>query len=341
MLPELPGVITAAQVSTTGAAIASVQAPSGVIAWSPGAHADPWNHVEAAMALDVAGCRPAAERAYEWLLSRQRADGSWAAAYRGDEVEDPAADANFCAYVAAGAWHHFLSTRDAGFLEDMWPAVERAIEFTLALQTPRGEILWARDASGRPWPGALLSSSSCIHLSLRCALAIADELGHERPRWHTAIERLATVVAARPDAFEDKREYAMDWYYPVLGGAVSGVEAEARIERDWERFVVRGLGVRCVSHRPWVTVAETCELVLTLDALGHAADARRLFSWVHRLRGGDGGYWTGVTFPEGELWPEEQPTWTSAAVLLAADALAGASPAATFFSTDEPLEAAG
>ena len=37
-----------------------------------------------------------------------------------------------------------------------------------------------------------------------------------------------------------------------------------------------GLGVRCVSDRPWVTAAETCELVLTLDAIGRSADAMGL-----------------------------------------------------------------
>jgi hypothetical protein len=62
---------------------------------------------------------------------------------------------------------------------------------------------------------------------------------------------------------------------------------------------------------------------------------------VQHLREPDGGYWTGVTFPERELWPDEQPTWTSGAVLLAADALAGATNAASLFCVEEPLEAAG
>ena len=35
--------------------IAALQLPSGMILWFPGGHADPWNHVEAAMALSVGG----------------------------------------------------------------------------------------------------------------------------------------------------------------------------------------------------------------------------------------------------------------------------------------------
>ena len=66
----------------------------------------------------------------------------------------------------------------------------------------------------------------------------------------------------------------MDWYYPILGGVLRGHAAHARVAAGWERFVVEGRGVRCVSDRPWVTAAETCEFVMALDAIGadeHAA----------------------------------------------------------------------
>ena len=107
-----------------------------MIPWFPGGHADPWNHVEAAMALALGGRRAEAERAYEWLVGMQRADGSWHQYYLADGVEQDKLDANVCAYVAAGVWHHCLLTRDRGFLETMWPVVERAIDFVLDLQTP-------------------------------------------------------------------------------------------------------------------------------------------------------------------------------------------------------------
>ena len=55
VLPEVAGIITAAQVAETVDAIASVQQPDGNIPWVPGGQTDPWNLVEAAMALDVGG----------------------------------------------------------------------------------------------------------------------------------------------------------------------------------------------------------------------------------------------------------------------------------------------
>jgi hypothetical protein len=328
---ELSGLLSSEQAAATAARIAEVQLDSGCIPATPGGLADPWNHVEAAMALDLAGLHDGAAHAYGWLAEAQRPDGSWAMAYRDGMVVDPATDANFCAYVATGAWHHHLATGDRAFIHELWPVIEAAVEFALCLQAPGGEVLWARDARGRPWPGALLTSSSCIHLSLGCALEAARLLGLSRPSWETARHRLAHAIAHCPEAFEERGRFSMDWYYPVLSGVLEGAAAESRLAQSWDRFVVPGLGVRCVEDRPWVTVAESCELVLALDAVGWTEEAQEIFGWVQDLRGTSGAYWTGTTFPEGRLWPEEQPTWTSAAVLLAADALSDSSLTAALF----------
>jgi hypothetical protein len=287
------------------------------------------------MALDVAGLHEAAAQAYEWLACGQRRDGSWAASYRNGRVEDAFTDVNFCAYAATGIWHHFLATDDLEFLFQRWPMVEKAIECVLSLQRPGGEIWWARDAKGQPWPGALLSSCSSIHKSLECAIAIATRLGRPRPRWEEARRALRAALRGRPEAFEPKDRWAMDWYYPILGGAIRGPDADIRLAERWEEFVVEGLGVRCVADRNWVTVAESCELVLTLDALGRRREAWTVFGWLARLRGPTGLYWTGITFPDGERWPLERPTWTSAAVLLAADALCSTSRTAGLFKHPE------
>jgi hypothetical protein len=333
-LPEVAGVITAAEVDATVSAIASVQLPDGNIPWTPGDHTDPWNLVEAAMALDVGGRHAAAEHAYEWLRSMQRPDGCWHAYYVGRDVKDPALDTNVTCYIANGVWHHYLSTGDTEFLEEFWPVVECAIDFALDQQTETGEVAWRGDDPG---DGALLTGSSSVHASLRCAIAIAERLGHERPDWELSLGALAIAIAHRPDSFLDKGRWAMDWYYPVLSGVLRGHAAHARMAADWGRFVVRGRGVRCVSDRPWVTAAETCELVMALDAIGLDEQAAALFSWIQFLRNDSGGYWTGANFADerferdGELFPVEQPTWNSAAVVLAANALGGSGPTAGLF----------
>ncbi len=326
--------MTADELMATVDAIAAVQLPDGNIPWVPGQHSDPWNLVEAAMALDLGGRHADAVRAYEWLRRMQRPDGAWHAYYIGNEVEDPALDTNVTSYVATGAWHHYLVTRDQRFLEEFWPVVERAIDFALDQQNETGELAWRGDD---PADGALLTGSSSAHASLRCAIAIAEHLGHERPDWELSLGSLAIAIAHRPDVFLDKQRWAMDWYYPILGGVLRGHSAHARVAAGWNTFVVDGRGVRCVSDRPWITAAETCELVMALDAIGAPDQAWKLFDWVQFLRADGGGYWTGANFDgehferDGQLYPPEQPTWNLAAVVLASHALAGDGPTAGLF----------
>jgi hypothetical protein len=148
---------------------------------------------------------------------------------------------------------------------------------------------------------------------------------------------LAIAIAHRPERFLDKDRWAMDWYYPILVGVLRGHAAEARLASKWDTFVAPGRGVRCVSDQPWITAAETCELVMALDAIGLHERARTLFEWVQFLRHTDGSYWTGMNFAGdrydeiGEYFTAEQPTWNSAAVVLAANALGGSGPTAGLF----------
>jgi len=332
-LPEVPGLVSAADLRCTAGTIAEWQLPDGMIPWFPGGHADPWNHVEAAMALAVTGHLDEAEAAYRWLVGNQHENGAWHRFYLAGGIEDAKFDANVTAYVATGVWHHWLLTGDRSFLEALWPVVERAIDFVLDLQTPRGEVLWARHPDGTPWSFALLTGSSSICHSLRCAVALAEELGHERPDWELSLGHLAHVVRTRPDgAFAPKDRWAMDWYYPVLGGAVTGDEARYHLADRYHEFVMEGHGVRCVGNKDWATAAETSECAmahLLVDDRGTALD---LFHSTLAMRRPDGRYLTGIVYPDRVTFPDEEcSTYTAAAVVLAADALSGASPASSLF----------
>ena len=333
---DVPGLVTGAELQQTADAIAEWQLPSGMIPWFPDGHADPWNHVEAAMALTLGGHHAAARQAYQWLASIQRPDGAWHQYYLADRVEQDKLDANVCAFVATGIWHHWLCTGDRVFTEHMWPVVERAIDFVLDLQTPRGEILWARHADGTPWSFALLTGSSSMCHSLRCAIALAGLLGHERPDWELSAGRLAHVIRHdEAEAFAPKHRWAMDWYYPVLTGVITGEEGRARLAARHDAFVLDGRGVRCVADRPWVTVAETCEYAMANLAVGEVGLARELFGWAQQFRTDDGRYWTGTVYPDVSRFPaNERSTYTAAAIVLTGDALAGpsGSPAATLFT---------
>ena len=323
--------------------IASVQQPSGAIPWFEGGYCDPWDHVEAAMGLSICGEYARAERAYQWLANKQLDDGSWWAAYKDGRIENnERRETNFVAYVATGVWHHYLIARNDAFLERMWPTVESAIEFVLAQQQPEGDINWAVDTGGKPKNDALVTGCSSIYKSLECAHNIAVTLDHDRPRWLLARRRLGVALREKPHRFdrtwESKSRYSMDWFYPVLTGVIPRARALSHLQARWDDFVEDGMGCRCVSDEPWVTVAESCELTMALLAAGDRARAVELYSWLHQWQLEDGSYWTGYQFVQDLLWPDEKPTWTAGAILLAADALTEHSAAAHLFNRVEIIE---
>jgi len=57
-----------------------------------------------------------------------------------------------------------------------------------------------------------------------------------------------------------------------------------------------------------------------------------LLTWTRAHRRDDGSYWTGIVYPEKETFPfSERTTYTAGAIVLAADALSNATPAAGLF----------
>ncbi len=326
--------------------IRELQRPNGAIPWFDGGVFDPWNHIEAAMGLATAGATEDAAKAYRHLAETQLKDGSWWGQYgsavpldddkyTGDGDEQAKRDTNFAAYAATGVWHHYLITEDEQFLKEYWPIVRKATDWVLTYQSDEGEIRWAADDPQTRQNDALVTGCSSIYKSLECAILIAQELGEGWRSWAEARSRLGDAIRHKPHRFdrewEPKDRFSMDWYYPVLSGALTADAAKARLASKWEEFVAEGSGCRCVNDQPWVTVAETCELTLALLHTGQEAKAKEMFSWIHQWRDDDGAYWMGYQYAEDVPWPREKPAWTSGAVLLAADALFKVTPACDLF----------
>lgn len=339
-LPHLPGILTTADLARTADSIQALQLPNGMIPWYPGGHCDPWNHVETAMALDIMGRSDAALRAYQWLADIQRADGSWHNYYMPDgSLEDAKLDSNVIAYIGTGLWHHWLCTRDTKGVAELWPTVKSALEWVLDHRRADGTVLWAREVDGCPWDYALLTGSSSIRHALHCGAALGALVGDPRPEWNRAADIIDNVINTDLTAFEPKDRWAMDWYYPVLTGAMTGARAKARLAEGWDRFVMDDRGVRCVSDEQWVTAAETSECAIAHCAVGDRETARELLLWTMPHRCIDGAYFTGIVYP---VEPDktivnfpanERSAYTAAAIILAADAIAMPSTASSIFTS--------
>jgi hypothetical protein len=312
--------------------IVSQQLPSGAIPWYRGGVTDPWDHVECAIALDFSRRCGEAGLAYKWMINTQNPDGSWYFSYFNDKAQDLTKDTNFSTYIATGLWFHYFVTRDLDFLRYMWPAVEKCINFALSLQQPRGEIYWGLSENNEVWPGAILTASSSTWLSIKYGIGIAKTLGVDKPDWKEACQRLARAIKEQPELFdrlgEDKSGHAMTWYYPILVGLLKGKQAEERLSRGWQDFIIDGWGCKCFTDRQSICVAETFELVLALVRMGARDKAKMVLDWVMQFTDSDGVFYREVYWPrreirQSELQPQahEKNTWTSAAAILAMVAL--------------------
>lgn len=322
--------------------IAQQQLDDGRIPWFRGQITDPWDHVEAAMGLTVAGHNDAAKRAYQWLAKAQNTDGSWYSEYgqRAETYHDlPDAklkQSHHGIYLATGLWHYHLATADLALIKQLWPTLEQAAAFVLQLQTEHGDILWGKDGDNQLLDDSLITACSAIYKSLGCALNLCDKLTLQRPYWVQAYRRLGEALRHKPERFDrswaSKKRYAMDWFYPFLSGVVAGQAGRDQLLQRWQEFVVPELGCLCVNDHPWVTVAETAELCLALTSLGLSEQAEQLLQQLLQFQDdSDGGFWTGYVHTDEALWPEEKTTWTAAAVLLATDSLLHLTPAGRLF----------
>jgi hypothetical protein len=184
------------------------------------------------------------------------------------------------------------------FVDHLWPTVQRSLDWVLGMRKPNGTPLWA-----------------CTALDRAVGLRAAHRFVQHRPRAEVrrpvggADQRAAArlvrgrphawpyIVATQPDAFEPKERWAMDWYYPVLTGCLTGEPAKARLADGWPVFAMEGKGIRCVSDEPWITASETAEASIAHAAIGDLSTATDLLQWTRSHRQDDGSYLTGIVYP--------------------------------------------
>ena len=316
--------------------ILKVQNQDGSIPWEVNKKLDPWDHIEAAMGLSVSGKKEEAESAFLWLKTNQLSDGSWYSEYLMSSPVTKRKETNFSAYIATGLWHYYLIFEDKNFLKFMLPTIIKCVNFVTSMQTEQGDIYWASEEDKEILDDSLITGSSSIYKSLECASAIFNLLGESSLQTDISKKNLKNSILNNPERYdrswESKSRYSMDWYYPILCGLYDDKKSIKDIETKWSKFIVDDMGCKCVEEEPWVTVAESSELVVALVKIGLREEALKIFNSLHQWRDKqDGLYWTGYVYKDKKFWPVEKPTWTAGAVLLAADALYEFTPGSELF----------
>ena len=232
------------------------------------------------MALTAAGLRDEAAAARtSGRATQQRADGSWAVSTSATRSPTRTPTPTSAPTSATGVWHHWLVTGDRRLRRaDVADASSAAIDAVLRCSAPTGRSRGPSAATGVPPPRPSLTGNASIHLSLRCAIALAERRRRAAPDWELAAGPAAARRSTTTPSLSRRQADPLDGL--VLPGARRRAHRRrpphARLDARWDEFVVAGLGMPLRHDQPWVTGArDRASCVLALDALGRRDDATR------------------------------------------------------------------
>ena len=320
--------------------IKSIQLESGAIPSNKDGSHDPWDHIESIMGLNFANQKESSKLAFEWLIKNQNNDGSWFSKYNDSHPLEKNKSTHFGPYISVAALHFYKIFEDKEFLEYLWPNIKLALKFSLSLQIPNGTIPWSIDEGGKIEEDYLLTGSSSILKSIECGIAISKLLNDKEniSNWTQSHKSLSNAIRnpiGKFDLLQDRKRFSMDWYYPILSGCLNDKERDYYIDKVFNDFYVKDIGVKCVIEEPWITVAETCEFIIALMISNRDEDAKKLLLDVLNICDKNYIPYMGWQYEENIFWPKERPSWTSAAAILAADTILDFSKASDLFKRNQ------
>ena len=308
-----------------GKYIKNIQHESGAIPSNEDGSHDPWDHIESIMGLNFLQDKESADLAFDWLKNNQNADGSWYSKYLDEKPIELNKPTHYSPYISVAALHHYKIFSDKKKLSELWKTISLALDFSINLQNPNGTIPWSVDKNNKIEEDFLITGSSSILKSIECAIKISRILEEgDNNSWIRAYKSLAMAIKNPKGLFDvtmDRSRFSMDWYYPIISGALSSEEKDFYIKKILKDFYVDGLGIKCVIEEPWVTVAETSEFIITLVISNRLEEARKIFSEAMNITDENDVPYMGWQYEQNIFWPEEKPSWTSAALILAADSI--------------------
>jgi hypothetical protein len=323
-----------------GSFISNLQFKSGAIPSNQDGSHDPWDHLEAVMGLATLGFQHEAMLGLQWMKANQNDDGSWYNLYQDNNAIEKNKQSNFSTYIAVAVWHNYLLTNDLGTLENFWNSIEKGMVFALSLQNSNGAIAWNIDESGITDEDYLLTGCSSIAKSIECSIAMCEILNKSDfkatlIKAHSKLLRAIENPTGIFDLKKDRSRFSMDWYYPILSGATLEDNFVKYIKKITDIFWIPSFGIKCVADEPWVTVAETCECSIAFKKIGHEKNAKELLINASAIVDENSVPYMGWQLEEKIYWPEEQPSWTSGALILAADANNTLTKASNLFLTKQ------
>ena len=205
-----------------------------------------------------------------------------------------------------------------------------------------GTIPWSVDERGEIENDFLITGSSSILKSIDCGLAISKILQKNKnvENWIESYHLLSEAIknpSGKFDLVKNRKRFSMDSYYPILSGCLNENEIKSYIDKIFSNFYVDKIGIKCVIEEPWVTVAETSEFIISLMISGDLDKSKELLIDVLSICDENKIPFMGWQYEENIFWPNEKPSWTAAALIIAADSVMNFSNASDLFLNNQSL----
>ena len=289
--------------------IISNQSSSGAIFWDEKGKCDPWDHCECLIALAIYEEWEHFWRGVNWFFTNLNEDGLIYAEFQNEKPSKLHYESHHAPYIIMPLIQASLIDKEQNYKKiltnEQLLKLENIFEVLDDFKDEDGYFYWAKDSNGYS-DNSLITASMSIFLSLVAKDKSFPKFNTEM--WQEKFNRDGV----------DRSRFSMDFYYPFLAGIKNN---KKEILDLLDNYYVKGLGVKCVAEEPWVTIAESSECVISALIHDNENIAKQIFNDIQQFQNKDGIFPTGYQYDMEIFWPEENSTWTNAAVIIAAHAL--------------------
>ena len=289
--------------------IISNQSSSGAIFWDEKGKCDPWDHCECLIALAIYEEWEHFWRGVNWFFTNLNEDGLIYAEFQNEKPSKLHYESHHAPYIIMPLIQASLIDKEQNYKKiltnEQLLKLENIFEALNDFKDEDGYFYWAKDSNGYS-DNSLITASMSIFLSM-----VAKDKSFPKfniDMWQEKFNRDGV----------DRSRFSMDFYYPFLAGIKNNKKEFIDL---LDKYYVKGLGVKCVSEEPWVTFAESSECVISALIHDNEDIAKDIFNDIQQFQNEDGIFPTGYQYDMEIFWPEENSTWTNAAVIIAAHAL--------------------
>ena len=285
------------------------QSSSGAIFWDEKGKCDPWDHCECLIALAIYEEWEHFWRGVNWFFTNLNEDGLIYAEFQNEKPSKLHYESHHAPYIIIPLIQASLIDQEQDYKKiltnEQLLKLENIFEVLDDFKDEDGYFYWAKDSNGYS-DNSLITASMSIFLSL---------VGKDKsfPKFNTEMWQ----EKFNRDGV-DRSRFSMDFYYPFLAGIKNNKKEFLDL---LDNYYVKGLGVKCVAEEPWVTIAESSECVISALIHDNENIAKQIFNDIQQFQNKDGIFPTGYQYDMEIFWPEENSTWTNAAVIIAAHAL--------------------